>query len=155
MNLNNTDIVQIVSTIWQSLLGIEAVTETELPIAISGSMATCVQITGEWQGAVILGCGESFATKAATIMFETPQKDRNRTDMQDAVAELTNMIGGNLKGLLDLPHACQLSMPSVVVGADFTTRVPGSRVINRIALECDGEVIVVSVLEKLPEAKAA
>lgn len=157
MKLNNADIVQIVATIWQSLLGIEGVTETDPPFAASGagSMATCVQITGEWKGAVVLGCGETFAARAATAMFETPQQDRNRTDMQDAVAELTNMIGGNLKGLLDLPHACQLSMPSVVAGADFTTRVPGSRVINRVALECGGDVIVVSVLEKLPDAKAA
>jgi chemotaxis protein CheX len=155
MKLKNEDIVQIISTIWQSLLGIERVSETELPVTVSGSMASCVQITGEWQGAVVLGCGEAFAARAATAMFETQDQDRNRTDMQDAVAELTNMIGGNLKGLLDLPQACQLSLPSVVAGADFTTRVPGSRLINRIALVCDGDVIVVSVLEKLPVAKAA
>ena len=155
MTLKNEDIVQIIATIWQSLLGIEAVTETDFPVAVSGSMAGCVQITGEWKGAVILSCGEAFAGRAATRMFQTQQQDRNQTDMQDAVAELTNMIGGNLKGLLDLPHACQLSLPSVVAGADFTARIPGSRLINRIALQCDGDVIVVNVMEKLPEARAA
>jgi chemotaxis protein CheX len=155
MQLQETDITQIVTTIWQSVLGVDCVQSADFPQTSAGCLATCVQITGAWQGAVILSCPEAFAARAATVMFDTPVEDRKLTDMQDAIAELTNMIGGNLKGLLPVTDACQLSLPAVIAGADFTTRIPGSRLIHRIALDCGGQTIVVNVLEKLPTAKAA
>ena len=155
MDLKETDIEQIVATIWQSVLGIEGVHSTDVPRTAPDAMATCVQITGGWQGAVVLGCSQAFARHAATVMFNTSAEDRNLTDMQDAIAELTNMIGGNLKGLLPVADACQLSLPAVIAGADFTTRIPGSQLLKRVALDCGGETVVVNVLEKLPVARAA
>jgi CheY-specific phosphatase CheX len=151
----DSEIAQIVATIWQSVLGIECQPTTDLPGASTGTMLGCVHITGAWQGAVVLGCPKAFAARAATIMFNTPDQECNVTDMQDAIAELTNMIGGNLKALLTDAEACQLSLPSVVAGSDYITRIPGSRPINRIAIECGDHVIVINVLEKLAEACAA
>ena len=155
MPVKDSEIAQIVAAIWQSVLGIECVPTTDLPGASGSTMLGCVHITGSWQGAVVLGCPRAFASRAATIMFNTSQEDCNVTDMQDAVAELTNMIGGNLKGLFSYDHACQLSLPSVVTGTDYTTRIPGSQPLNRIAIECGDHVIVINVLEKLAAANAA
>jgi hypothetical protein len=100
MNIADSDIVQVVSLICQSVLGMECVPATQLPETAAVTMAACVQVTGGWQGAVVLVCPEAFAARAAAVMFNRPADDRNSTDMQDAVAELTNMIGGNIKGLL-------------------------------------------------------
>jgi len=145
MPVKDSEIAQIVAAIWQSVLGIECVPTTDLPGASGSTMLGCVHITGSWQGAVVLGCPRAFASRAATIMFNTSQEDCNVTDM----------IGGNLKGLFSYDHACQLSLPSVVTGTDYTTRIPGSQPLNRIAIECGDHVIVINVLEKLAAANAA
>ena len=159
MALHDAEIAQIVTTICQSVLGIDATQVGDVPplsaVASAGTLSACVQITGAWQGAVVLGCTDAFAIQAATIMFTSATEDRNLTDMQDAVAEISNMIGGNLKGLLTVGDACQLSLPSVVAGADYITRIPKSRPLHRIAMECGGHVIVVTVLEKIAAVKAA
>lgn len=156
MPFQDSDIAQVVSTIWQSVLQMECEPAADLPGASPHVMAACVQITGEWKGTVILGCTGAFAARAAQAMFATPAEDTNPIDMQDAVAELANMIGGNLKALLPVGSACQLSLPSVVAGADYTTRVPGSRPINRVVMDCCGGLkVVINVLEKVPAAKAA
>jgi chemotaxis protein CheX len=159
MALQDADITQIVATIWQSVLGVECGLAAEVPVlpesASSGTLSACVQITGAWKGAVVLTCPEAFAGEAAMRMFNTPEGERSLTDMQDAIAELSNMIGGNLKGLLTVADACQLSLPSVVAGADYTTRIPGSRLVHRIPLECSGHTIVINVLQKSAAANAA
>jgi CheY-specific phosphatase CheX len=155
MNIADTDIVQIVSLIWQAVLGMECVPVTDVPEPSKTTMAVCVHVTGSWQGAVVLGCSEDFAANAAAIMFNLPSDDRNSTDMQDAIAELTNMIGGNIKGLLPVTDACQLSLPAVVAGSAYTARVPGSRPLARVALNCEGHILVVNVLEKIAESRAA
>ncbi len=58
-------------------------------------MTGCIQISGAWQGAVILQCSEGFARNAASRMLCLEDEDITSADIQDSFAELTNMIGGN------------------------------------------------------------
>ena len=155
MNPQDADIAQIVSTICQSILGMECQRAMDLPGAAPATLAAWVQITGGWQGAVVLGCTQAFANRAAEIMFGISGVAPSPIETQDAVAELANMIGGNLKGTLPVSDACQLSLPAVVAGADYATRVPGTRLLNRVALDCGGRIIVVHVLEKIATQAAA
>lgn len=155
MQLADNDISQIVSTICQSILGIADATPVEPQKPASGMIAACVQITGGWQGAVVLACPQPLAAKAAATMFGLEASACTDTDMQDAIAELTNMIGGNFKGLLALDEPCQLSLPAVVAGADYVARVPGSRPIHHVAVAAEGHVLQVLIVEKSPVARAA
>jgi chemotaxis protein CheX len=141
------EIQQLASTIWDSILHLPiepgdpaaAVDEPQM-------MAACVQITGAWQGAVSLACGEAFATSAASIMFELDEAAVGVADRQDALGELANMIGGNMKALL--PEPCALSLPSVVAGTEYSVRIPHSKVITRVPLNCGGRAIRVVLFEK-------
>jgi CheY-specific phosphatase CheX len=63
--------------------------------------------------------------------------------VRDVLGELANMIGGNLKCILN--HGTRLSMPSVVDG-DYTLRVCGAASQERLAFSCDEGVFRVSVL---------
>jgi CheY-specific phosphatase CheX len=155
MTVKDSELTQIVSTIWQSVLAMDCDPTDDLPGACAGTMLGCVQIAGVWQGAVVMGCPRGFAANAAAIMFGVRTADCTVTDMQDAVAELTNMIGGNVKGLLTDGEACHLSQPSVVVGSDYATRLPGTQSLNRVALSCGNYVIVVHVLKKASAANVA
>ena len=155
MTFNDADLANIIATIWESVLGITCVHTSDDPGCKEHTISACVQITGVCQGAVLLSCPQPFALRAASMMFNTAPTECTLTDVQDAVAELTNMIGGNLKGILPDAELCQLSLPAVVAGGDYIARVPGSRSVSRLAMDCGGQIVLVNVLEKVPAAKVA
>jgi CheY-specific phosphatase CheX len=54
--------------------------------------------------------------------------------VRDVLGELANMIGGNLKCVLT--PGIRLSMPSIVDGSDYSLRVCGAEVPERLAFQC-------------------
>src|SRR5581483_1118003 len=148
MDFNLNDIFQLAGTIWQATLGLTI--EPEQPDAIGScgrATVACVQITGALNGAVFLSCPADFARRAASIMFNVAPASITVSELQDAIAELVNIVGGNVKGLL--PDGCHLSLPQVVEGADYSARVPGSRMIGRVAFRCDSHAVSICILEKV------
>lgn len=144
----------IVSTVWQSVLGIQV--EPEESVAAfshhdgdapaAHTYAGVVQISGAWDGAVTVQCSARAARQAAQIMFGLADEDVSLSDLQDALGELTNMTGGNIKALL--PETCYLGLPVVVEGADYRFRLPGSAPVRRSTFKAGDELIVVTLLER-------
>ena len=154
MEINPAEILQLAGTIWEATLGLPI--EPEIAGAIGNrprSTAACIHITGAWNGAILLDCPADVARHAASIMFSTDPAKTSVSDMQDAVAELVNMLGGNFKALL--PETCFLSLPAVVEGGDYSARVPGSKLLSRIDFSCDGNAVSITILEKVEEKAAA
>jgi chemotaxis protein CheX len=63
--------------------------------------------------------------------------------MQDAITELSNMVGGNIKALL--PQPSRLSLPTVFEGQDYKLRVPGAVCVSRLIFESQGSQFVVTM----------
>jgi chemotaxis protein CheX len=80
---------------------------------------------------------------AASAMFDRPAEQLGDQDVADALGELTNMIGGNIKSLI--PGPSRLSMPAVTVGGSSTVRVPGAALLSTVSLACGGLPLTVSV----------
>ena len=95
------EISQYVEAIWKSVLGLDVVkSETTFqPDHLDHALASCVHITGEWQGIVALHCPATLARKFTSIMFAVEEESAEMQDIQDALGELANMTGGNLKAL--------------------------------------------------------
>jgi len=147
MTFNADEIFQIASTIWDTAIGVPIELATTGSINNrSRSTAACIQITGAWNGAILLDCPIEVARKAASVMFSTDEPNLTTADLQDAVAELVNMLGGNFKALLT--GTCYLSLPAAVEGGDYSTRIPGSMTLGRLALSCEGYAMSIAVLEK-------
>jgi chemotaxis protein CheX len=73
-------------------------------------------------------------------------------DISDVVAELTNMITGNLKSqLCDMGFNCSLSIPSVVRGDDIqvSAKTASISVKNEYTLEGCPDTLVVQVFAAL------
>ncbi len=146
----------IVTTVWDSVLGIRV--EPEDPISAFSqntrdpakeqehTYAGVVQISGAWDGAVTVQCSARAARHAAQTMFGLSDDDVSVADLQDALGELTNMTGGNIKALL--PETCFLGLPVVVEGADYRFRLPGSAPVRRSTFKAGDELIVVTMLER-------
>jgi len=148
MDFSIDDISQITSEIWGSTLGLEALPVAQPPPdkANERSLIGCIQIMGDWEGAVTLYCSEGLANKATAAMFDMPLEDITDEELHDTLGELTNMTAGNIKTLL--PGECRISLPSVAEGIDYKVSIPGGKVTFQHAFECDGEPLLITILER-------
>ena len=103
----------------------EMFVEKEEAVPASG-VVSLIGLAGPWVGSGSLSCTAQFACKIASHFLDTEYPAMNE-DVLDAVAEVTNMIIGNLKtGLEDRLGAMGLSTPTVIYGRNFQTRSAGN-----------------------------
>jgi CheY-specific phosphatase CheX len=142
-----TEICQYTEDIWKSILDLDVkkIVEQYCPTEGESVLAGCVHISGEWEGAVTLDCPMELAQKITSIMFQLKDAEVTPDLIQDALGELTNMTGGNIKSLL--PEPCYLSLPAVT-RTQYGLRVPGSELISNVTFQCWGYKFKVSVLKK-------
>jgi chemotaxis protein CheX len=142
------DIYDLVTMIWSTTLGMEV---SDQPPSRDGawtepSIEAQIHITGNWRGVVVLHASRQIAARAAHHMLNLGRREPTSEDIQDVFGEIANMTGGNIKGLLCDMDA-RLSLPSVVLGRDYTVRVPRTQQLRQVTLSCEGEPLVVTLLE--------
>jgi chemotaxis protein CheX len=146
MELIDEQIRRLTPEIWDAVLHLPLQCQDAIPDSGRRTVSACVHIAGAWNGAVALSCDIEFASQAAAIMFDLVGSVPSTADMQDALGELTNMVGGNIKALL--PETCHLSLPSAVEVADFSVRILHSRLVLRIPFRSGDHSMIVSLLER-------
>jgi CheY-specific phosphatase CheX len=148
MQFIEKEICDYTKNIWKSILSLDVepaqngAGDSENNYALAG----CIQITGAWNGTVTMHYPMPLAKKVASIMFDLNGGPVENELIQDALGELTNMTGGNIKSLL--PEPCFLSLPAVAL-TDSAMRVPGSELVSKITFQCNGENFQVSLLKKV------
>ena len=146
--LTIADVQQVTQTVWMALVEEELKPEVSDDSELHGRFLTgCVQITGEWEGAIIVSCSYGLALNTTAFMFDMDKDEVTREELQDAVGELANMVGGSLKGLV--PGPSRLSLPTVIDGSDYSTKIPGSVQMVRAALSAGGEPMIITVMERV------
>ena len=111
------------------------------------TLTGCVQITGDWAGAVTVRCPTTLAHTFASVMFDCPVDTLGVDEVRDALGELTNMTGGSVKGLV--PGSCQLGIPAVAEGLDYTLVIPKGRKVATVNFEHEGDALEIVVYETL------
>ena len=141
-------ITEITQSIFEMLFGLEARPASGEGLAGPGrrTVAGCVQITGAFEGSVAVYCTNTLARQAAGILFDVAEGIGDDAQAQELVAEIANMAGGNVKALVAEPS--RLSLPAVAEGTDFHASIPGSRLVSAVAFECEGEPLLISLLER-------
>lgn len=152
MQFLEEEIRQVAQTVWESVLGVSLVPQAAIPSVPERSVAGWVQFTGAWEGAVTIECSAEFARQAAATMFGVDAGSASTADTQDAIGELANMTGGNVKALL--PEPCRLSLPAVVEGKDGASPVLGGNLVTMVAFDCQGTPLVVRLLQKTRNRQA-
>jgi chemotaxis protein CheX len=93
----------------------------------SSGVVSLIGLAGSWVGSGSLACSAGFAAKIASALLMTPYEAIDE-DVLDAVAEVTNMIIGNVKTALENRlGAMGLSTPTVIYGRNFQTRSTGNQ----------------------------
>jgi chemotaxis protein CheX len=140
------DITSIAQDVWSSFLSMELEPHplgAEAPHLDGRTMTGTVHVSGEWGGSVFLEVPSELAQASAEAMFAADPGTLSADEVCDALGELTNMVGGNIKSLLPAPS--KLSIPSVAEGVSYTVRVPGAVLVERVALVCAAGPLHISV----------
>jgi chemotaxis protein CheX len=112
--------------VFTTMMGLHAVPgEAYVQKDVLGSadgVMSLIGLAGPWSGAGSIICSSECACKLAGRLLMTDYPAVNH-EVLDAMAELTNMIVGNFKTLIE-PRTgpLGLSIPSVVYGRNFTIR---------------------------------
>jgi chemotaxis protein CheX len=113
--------------------------ETEKPPENLAGMVALVGIAGSWTGTGRISCTPQFACKLAGALLMAPYDSVNE-DVLDAVAEVANMIIGNVKTMFEEKLGpLGLSVPTVVFGRNYHTRTSGVLDWIVVPFACEGE----------------
>jgi chemotaxis protein CheX len=139
-----SDLLTIADQVWTSYLDLDGASPllafpADTP---ANEVSASVSVTGAWQGHVVLTCSDLAARHIGAALLSIELGEVTDADIADALGELANIIGGNVKSLL--PEPCALSLPHVVTGA---TMWPSVAAVCRLSGIWLGEPVSVCVLE--------
>ena len=136
--LVDDDLAGLAGAIWYSILGQDADPSyaTADDLDSQRTVTACVHISGGWHGSVSMVLPSGLALQVASVMFDVPAGDLDPAEVLDAVGELANIAGGNVKGLIEEP--CELSLPVVAEGTSYVLAMPGSTITSSVILSHQG-----------------
>ncbi len=112
-------------------------------------LISMIGITGEWGGAGIFCCSPALASLICARMLGTePSSGTPAIDeeVMDVVAEVTNMVVGNIKnGLEPVTGALAISVPTVIHGRNFQFRNTAGLEYANLTFVTEGESFEVRV----------
>jgi chemotaxis protein CheX len=115
-----TDVQAIVEQVWSSFLDeseplLPQLVPAGQPFPAEDSWSAAVAVSGGWDATVTVELAAPVALALTTTMLGLESNDEAEDgDVADAVGELVNMVGGNIKSLMPGPSV--LSLPAVAAG---------------------------------------
>ena len=114
---------QATKEVFAMMLGAEVTREPANGAPLEGGVVSLVGLTGNWSGTGTVSCNPAAAIQIAALMLLLDTSEGNQSvddEVLDAVAELTNMVIGNIKNLLaERLGEMAISIPTVVYGKNF------------------------------------
>ena len=107
MSVDDADIRSTTQSIWSSVLGLELhVLASVREETGERASTTCILISGDWDGAVILQCKTDAARGFVAKMFESTPEELSAGEFDDGLGELANLVGGNFKNQVGARARC-------------------------------------------------
>ena len=125
--IDSGTVQSIADEVWVALLG-----EDEYLVPIPAELpdetvSAWVTVTGPWMGSVALTCAPATAEELTRVVLRAhPPEELDTEDVDDALGELANVLGGNVKSLL--PGPSTLGLPVVGPAPSAATAVDTCRV---------------------------
>jgi chemotaxis protein CheX len=148
------DLQVIAEQVWSSYLDLDGGSPL-IPVPHekrSDDVTASVSVTGAWRGHVLVSCSEAAAKHVAAALLGIEYDEVAEEDVADALGELANIIGGNVKSLL--PEPCALSLPHVHVDG-ASGRYPSVTEVCHLGGTWMAESVTVTVLESTADLAGA
>jgi chemotaxis protein CheX len=119
--------------------------------SIGPVIASILQYSQPSEGKILLECTMSLAYAFTARLMHVPTPESLDDNVRDAMGELANMIGGNLKGLM--PEETCISTPSVLEEMDRQQLLQRDHRLSRVCMAgLDGHLCI-SLFEARPAAR--
>ncbi|MGY1689391.1 chemotaxis protein CheX [Geodermatophilus sp. SYSU D01105] len=147
--LDEATVQEIADQAWAALVG-----EDEVLVPLPGQLpadtvSSWVEIVGPWTGTVVLTCGRDTAEQLARALLREHAPDQlEAEDVDDALGELANVVGGNVKAVLPGPSV--LGLPEVGVAP----RVHSPADTCRVDAQWRGQPLTISVQGAVLDAES-
>jgi chemotaxis protein CheX len=110
--IDEATVQEIADETWSALLGVDEVLVPMPGEPAEDALSAWVEVSGPWTGVVVLTCGRATAEELSrTLLREFSAVPLQAGDVADALGELANVVGGNIKALLPGPSV--LGLPGV------------------------------------------
>src|SRR5579883_1248066 len=135
--------------VFSTMLGLEigpgeVFVEKEEAVPASG-VVSIIGLAGSWVGSGSLSCSARLACRLASLFLQEQYTAVNE-DVLDSIAELTNMVVGNVKTHLEnRVGAMGLSTPTVIYGRNFQTRSARNQEWTVVPFDLDGDRMCVQL----------
>ena len=113
--------------VFDTMLSMELTEQEHKEFAGMSRIVGSVSLAGSVSGTVNIHVSNTFANQITANMLgmELDEIDGDE-EVHDVIGELSNMIGGDLKShLCDAGFTCELSIPSITSGKDFSIESKG------------------------------
>ena len=118
---SHQDVVGITHEVWGTYLGApDELVDCPLDggtgsVPASELVTASVSVAGVWAGHIVVTTTWQAALAIAGAMFQMPPTEITNADVTDAVGEVVNVVGGNVKS--SVPDPSTLSLPLVARNA--------------------------------------
>lgn len=133
--------------VWHTVLGLALETAERAGSDVTEGhrrWSGCVALSGDWRGAVTVSCFDPMARMVTGAMFGIEPDAAGEAEIQDAIGEMANILGGQTKQILG--GNCVLGLPVVIEGDNFEATVPHSHDVVKLHFRCGGHPVDVSVV---------
>lgn len=108
MTISQADLESLTRDIWATMVGLDLV-DALMANGPEPGISSQVEIQGESEVALRIDCSVELARKVAARLFDMPEEELEPELVLDAMSEMANILGGNVKGMW--PGAIKLSLP--------------------------------------------
>ena len=154
--LNRDQIVNEIRTaaeeVFATMLGEELVFAESYsdkgPVHPVDGVVCLIGMAGAWTGTGTLSCSAEFACRIASrmLMAEYAVVD---AEVLDAVAEVANMVLGNVKTALERSLGSMgMSIPTAIFGKNFMAKSFGDETWTVVVFDCEGQRLEVKLFLK-------
>jgi chemotaxis protein CheX len=142
MLLDDELVRELTIAVWNTVLGLDVASSDESPPSLEtgDEITTSVDISGAWDGTISLSFSPMYGRRLAAMMLDCAESQTTTALIRDAVGELANVVGGNVKGVL--PGPSKLSLPRVEAGMPSVAAPVTGR---RVWFDCGGQRFSVTV----------
>ena len=143
MTIDEAILRQVVDDVCSGMLGLEMEQSEEFNCEGTDALSAIIRISGSWDSMVQVLTPRKTAIAIASTMFAISKDELSEAEIRDAVGEIVNIVGGNLKGIVE--GVSSLSLPCVGESdgsAPFDSSFSGLSISNL----CQGDPFIVRVL---------
>lgn len=131
--IDEATLSETVTFVWETFVGTEI--HEGPPADFDDVHSAAISIGGPWTATIIVSMGHELVGRYTSALLEIAVDELATEDIRDALGELVNVVGGNIKGLLDDDGQSTLSLPVV---SRQTPQVAGSHLSITSSFVADG-----------------